>query len=176
MRNSAGARGAQKEVNMRIDLPDHRLYLVLHTHRHGLSTHFLAVPGVESFTAADAAPFVEDYDPTTEEIEVRGPIVADDVRVLDSTTPPDLRPIDPRFCGCAECQVGIHVPLEMASFEHLTDFLKGNIVNNTGIDVSALMGESEKPYAPAALSQAMGRLMRYADGDAKVWVPWEVKK
>lgn len=72
---------------MKIDLPEHRLYLVLHTHKHGLSVNFLAVPGVERFTAADAAPFVEDYDPTTEEIEIIGPIVADDIRVLDSTAP-----------------------------------------------------------------------------------------
>lgn len=158
---------------MQLNLPEHRLYLVLHTHRHGLSTHFLAVPGVEPFTVAKAAPFVEDYDPTTETIEIIGPIVADDIRVLDSTTPPDLRPIDPRFCGCTECQVGIHVPLEMASFEHLTEFLKGNVVNNTGIDVAVLMSESEKPYAPAALSKAMGRLQRYIDGEAKVWVPWK---
>ena len=160
---------------MQVNLPNHRLYLVLHRHRHGLSTHFIAAPANQSFDASDAEPFVEDYDPGEEEIEVIGPIGMGDIRVLEpaASDPTDPRPIDPRFCGCAECQVGFRVPLEMATYEHLTDFLKGYVVNNTGIDVDALMGDCEKPYTPAALSKAMGRLQRYIDGDSKAWVPWK---
>ncbi len=68
---------------MKIEIPGHNLYLVLHTHKHGVSQHFFAVPKGGCVCADDFGPFVEDFDPDTEEIEIIGPITIDDVRVLD---------------------------------------------------------------------------------------------
>lgn len=68
---------------MKIDIPGHNLYVALHTHRHGTSLHFFAVPEGVGSSAKDLEPFMEEFDPSVEEIEVIGPITIDDIKVID---------------------------------------------------------------------------------------------
>jgi hypothetical protein len=72
-----------RRTELKIEIPAHNLYLVLHSHKHGVSYHFFALPAGDLVCTKNFEPFLEDFDPDMEGVDVIGPITIDDVKFLD---------------------------------------------------------------------------------------------
>jgi hypothetical protein len=63
--------------------------------------------------------------------------------------------LDPVGCGCTECLVGEHLPLDQATAKQLVGLIKGRLRNNTGLPPWEAAKLADKQSTPAPVPSHM---------------------